>query len=367
MRHLPQPLPYQLGLAAMPWLDSSPVSNAQNYRAELADMFAGLRKYQDHPYVCGLEALPVVWQRQGASVRYAKAQQNAENVPAILLVPSLVNKSKIMDLTRERSFVRWLAGQGINAYLLDWGNVAEREKLNSIENIIVKVLRPALRDIAAREGQKITALGYCMGGTLLAGALAQDLNAVLGFVALATPWDFQAGEGRLRAHIGTSAVVAFSVMSRKKMLPAAHIQALFAGLDPALMVHKFAGFAAMDDAEKEALFVATEDWLNDGLDLPEGIAKDFMVGWALENKPAKGMWSLNGEIVAAKSINIPALVVSSRRDKLVEFESAYGLYQELPQALHHDPCCGHIGMMAGRKSISNVWRPIADWVKAQYR
>ena len=366
MRHLPQPLPYQLGLAAMPWLDSSSASNAQNYRAELTDMFAGLRKYQDHPYVCDLEPLPLVWERQGSSVRYAKAQQNVASAPAILLVPSLVNKSNIMDLTRERSFVRWLAAQGISAYLLDWGNVAGQDKLNSIENIVVEVLRPALRDIAAREGQKITALGYCMGGTMLAGALTQERDAVRGFVALATPWDFQAGEGRLRAHIGTNAAAAFSVMSRKKILPAAHIQALFAGLDPALMVHKFARFATLEDVQKEALFVATEDWLNDGLDLPEGVAKDFMVGWALENKPAAGKWLLGGEIVAANKIDIPALVVSSRRDKLVEFESAYGLYEELPRALHHDPCCGHIGMMAGSKSIANVWMPIANWVKAQY-
>ena len=366
MRHLPQPLPYQLGLAAMPWLDSRPYKSAQSYRAELEDMFAGLSKYQDHPYVCDLEPLPIVWEKHGACVRYAKAQQNAAQAPAVLLVPSLVNKSKIMDLTRERSFVRWLAEQGINAYLLDWGNVAEEQALSSIQSVIMNALLPALQGIAEREEQKISALGYCMGGTLLAGALSQRQDGVKGFIALATPWDFHAGQGRLRAHIAAGAGAAFSMMARKHVLSAAHIQALFAGLDPALMVHKFARFAALNDPEKEALFVATEDWLNDGLDLPEGIAEDFMAGWALANKPAEGQWMLDGQAVAAKNIDIPTLVVSSRRDKLVEFESAYALYDALPHALHHDPECGHIGMMAGSKSIPNVWRPIADWIKAQH-
>ncbi len=366
MRCLPQPLPYQLGLAAMPWLDFRPYKSAQSYRAELEDMFAGLRKYQNHSYVCDLEPLPVVWEKCGVAVRYVKTKQNAKHAPAVLLVPSLVNKSKIMDLTRERSFVRWLAGQGINAYLLDWGNVAEQDALSSIESVIMNALLPALHGIAEREEQKISALGYCMGGTLLAGALSQRQDGVKGFIALATPWDFQAGQGRLRAHIAAGAGAAFSMMARKHVLPAAHIQALFAGLDPALMVHKFARFATLDDAHKEALFVATEDWLNDGLDLPEGVAEGFMSGWALANKPAAGQWMLDGKPVTPKNIDIPSLVVSSRRDKLVEFESAYTLYNALPHALHHDPECGHIGMMAGSKSITNVWQPIANWIKAQH-
>ena len=42
-------------------------------------------------------------------------------VPAVLIVPSLINRHYILDLLRERSFVRYLAAQGLRPLVLDWG------------------------------------------------------------------------------------------------------------------------------------------------------------------------------------------------------------------------------------------------------
>ena len=59
---------------------------------------------------------------------------------------------------------------------------------------------------------------------------------------------------------------------------------------------------------------------------------------------------------------VEPFVVASSEDRLVEFDVAKALYEQLDGAVLHDPKCGHVGMIAGSHAVENVWQPIGEWV-----
>ena len=110
------------------------------------------------------------------------------------------------------------------------------------------------------------------------------------------------------------------------------------------------------------LFVAVEDWLNDGLDLPAALARVCITEWYGENKPGRGEWLVGGAPVDPAAIIVPSLVVAPSRDRLVPADSALALAKRLPQVAVLNPDIGHIGMMTGR-GAEGVWGRVVTWVK----
>lgn len=332
----------------------------QDGKALLAAMFEGIKRYQDHPFARVVPPLPVVWAEGQARLFHAAATDARASV---FIVPSMINRSYILDLLPGKSFVRWLATQGIDAYLLDWGEPANDPAMTDMEGAITRRLLPALRAACAASPHAPVALGYCMGGTLLAGALALDRAGLAGVAFLASPWDFHGGDRKLAAQVQMGTPAALQLMETRAALPVNWIQSVFAAVNEERTVHKFADFAAMDpDSDAARLFVAVEDWLNDGLDLPAGLARACICDWYGENAPGRGVWRLGGEVVDPRAFDLPALVIAPQRDRLVPVDSAHALAQLLPQVTVITPDCGHIGMMTGRNAERAVWESVASWI-----
>lgn len=321
----------------------------------LRGLMAGIRKYQLHPYVRTLPDLPVAWQAGAARLFDAGGTGRP-----LVLVPSMINGSAILDLIEGRSFARWMSAQGRHVYLLDWGRSTDDDAQAHMDTLLRERLLPALTFAGDTHGGPVDALGYCMGGTLLAAAAAQIPADRIGkLVFLATPWDFHAGDRKLQAMVQYWSASGLALAAQQGVLPADWVQTVFASVDPAMAVRKFTDFAAMDDADpRAALFVAVEDWLNDAADLPRDIAQTCIQDWYLNNAPAKGAW----RDVNPRSITAPALVVAARRDRLVPPESSRALFDRLPGAAWQSPDTGHIGLMAGENAIDDIWQPIARWL-----
>ena len=168
-RRGPRPLPLHLGLAgmramaastslpAMPWPSAWPNSNAgwpiskagraererilgvlaaSGHRAEdfsaavlmrlaRADraMIAGVAAYRRHPFMREMADPPAIWAEGGSRLLDFGGEG-----PPVMFVPSLVNRAYVLDLTPERSLMRWLPGQGFRTLLLDWGWPGEAER-----------------------------------------------------------------------------------------------------------------------------------------------------------------------------------------------------------------------------------------------
>jgi polyhydroxyalkanoate synthase len=225
-------------------------------RRRLDAFLTGVERYRRHPYRRGVEDPPAVWSSGTTSLRDFGSGDGGSAAP-LLLVPSLINRGYILDLSARRSFARWLAARGFRPFLLDWGAPAAEERTFGLTEYVTRRLEPALDAVADLAGAKPLLLGYCMGG-LLAVALAQRRAAMLrGLALLATPWDFHAGRPAQAAGLAAVAAGAEWLMRAAGELPVDVIQALFASLDPVLAERKFSAFAALDpDSDAARDFVA---------------------------------------------------------------------------------------------------------------
>lgn len=351
MRTGPKPLSLHISLA------SADAVSQEDAALRMTPMLIGIQTYQAHPYAAQKAEYETVWNAGSVSLR--RVVGSDPHGAALVLVPSLINDSSILDLSAERSLARWLGERGMDVYILDWGVLCSDAEQSSLDMLITERLIAAVEYLSGVKGSAVSALGYCMGGTMLAAAAALKPGVFDRLVFLATPWDFHAGVQHLTRRVQFWAPQTMPRVEAKGFLPADWVQALFASLDPELAQRKFSRFAGMDQESEEArLFVAVEDWINSGPDIPAGVAKDTIEGWFIKNEPGQGLW------VDISGLTNPSLVIASSKDRLVDFESACALGKVLPNVEMIDPKCGHIGMIAGRESVEKVWERISAFLIA---
>ncbi|PJB70520.1 MAG: alpha/beta hydrolase [Alphaproteobacteria bacterium CG_4_9_14_3_um_filter_47_13] len=349
----PSPIPVHIGLA-MQHIGTADTKDMER-------MLAGIQKYQNHTYRRNVPSLPVIWQEGEASILHCAAETEELS---IFLIPSLINKSFILDLLPEKSFVRWLAAQGINVYLMDWGEPVRDKMLQNIDSLVSNRLCAAMDYVTNKAGGKIHALGYCMGGMFLAAAAKERKEHLKSLIFLASPWDFSVGDCHLAKQVKAGTPTALQLIEQKGYLPMNWIQSVFAAVNADRALSKFSEFEKMAETSQDAhLFVAVEDWLNEGVDMPGEFAKSCILDWYNGNKSGAGEWIVNGTLVDPATLETPALVIASLNDRLVPRESSLALARLLPQAKILAPPSGHIGMMTGHKAEKLVWEPIRQWIR----
>ncbi len=330
----------------------------------------GIAAYRQHPYRRDLPPAPEVW-REGTTrlLDYGAlsgAGETSVGGRPVLVVPSLINRAYVLDLTAQTSLLRWLAGKGVRPYLLDWDRPGTEERGFTLTDYIAGRLESALDAVLAATGERPVVLGYCMGG-LLALALALRRRADLsGLALLATPWDFHADSGAQGDQAASTATLLSPLLDTLGELPVDAIQMLFAGLDPQQVVRKFLAFARLDPTHRKAVaFVALEDWLNDGVPLAAPVARECLAGWYGENTPAAGRWRVAGKAVDPARLDLPCLGIIPSGDRIVPPASALALCEAIPNTEILRPAAGHIGMVVGGRAADLVWQPLLTWLKAR--
>jgi polyhydroxyalkanoate synthase len=141
---------------------------------------------------------------------------------------------------------------------------------------------------------------------------------------------------------------------------------LFTGLDPQTAVRKFLAFARLDPASPRAeTFVALEDWLNDGVPLAAGVARECLYGWYGANATVAGTWRIAGRPVDPGQVRLPALSVVPANDRIVPPGSSLALAEALARSETLRPPLGHIGMVASSRAREHAWEPLLAWLKAR--
>jgi len=320
-------------------------------------LIAGMAGYRRHPFAREAPDPPAIWAEGGS-----RLLDFGGDGPAVLFVPSLVNRAYVLDLVPDRSLMRWLPGQGFRTLLLDWGWPGEAERHFTLTDYVAGRLERAL---AAAPGPVVLA-GYCMGGLLAIAAALRRPDRVRALALLATPWDFHAGpDGPRRARTAAALVPGLeTLMEPTGALPVDTIQSLFAMLDPFGVAQKFRAFARLNpDSERARLFVALEDWLNDGVPLPAPVARQCLAGWYGRNEPGRLAWRIAGQVVDPAAWAGPAFVAIPERDRIVPPASAAAAAARLPGAVTHVAPGGHIGMVAGAGAEAALWQPLGAWLR----
>ena len=327
-------------------------------------LLAGIAAYRRHPWRRDLPDPPTLWQEGGSRLLdYAPAA--APGALPVLFVPSLINRAYVLDLAPGHSMLRWLATQGVRPLLLDWGWPGAVERGFTLTDYVAGRLERALTAASRIAGGPTVLAGYCMGGTLAVAAAARRPDLVRALALLAAPWDFHA-EGAERAKQAAASVALLEpAFGFNATLPIDLIQAMFALLDPTGVADKYRAFVRLPpDSDRARLFVALEDWLNDGVPLAAPVARECLAGWYGANTPAAGQWRIAGLAVDPAAIAMPAFVAVPGRDRIVPPASARPLAALIAGATLHEPAAGHIGMAAGSAAERALWQPLREWLSA---
>lgn len=327
----------------------------------LSRMLEGIQRYRAHSYQRTLEDPPLLWAEGTTRLIDFRPLRAGPAQGAVMLVPSLVNRGYVLDLTAERSLARWLAARGIDVMLIDWGTPGADERDFTVTDYVARLGRAA-GHAAAACGRPLGLLGYCMGGLLtlpLAAGYLGPNPPIDRLILLATPWDFHAERPRQARLLGAMAGTLEPLMQAQGVLPIDALQALFATLDPFLAMKKFDAFARMDpESDRARSFVALEDWLNDGVPLAAPVARECMTRWYGENQPGNGTWRLSGFPVRPRDVAMPTLALVPSGDRIVPPGSALALAEAIPDCRLERPKAGHIGMIVGGRADQTVWEPI---------
>jgi len=331
-------------------------------RRRFARLLDGIISYRRHPQRRDLPEPPAAWAEGTTRLLDYRLSAGDPAAPVLLVVPSLINRAYVLDLTAPTSLLRYCAASGTQPFLVDWGAPGEVERGFSLTDYILRLGR-ALDALRAVVSAPIILVGYCMGG-LLALALAQARAAdVKALVCLATPWDFHASGAEKARALGATAASLEPVLAGLGELPVDLIQLLFAGVEPLQLLGKFQRFAGLDPASPQAqLFVTLEDWLNDGVALAAPVARECLAGWYGANTPGRGLWRIGGEAVRPEKLDLPTMVVLPEHDRIVPPASAEALLGHLRRVTTLRPASGHIGMVIGNGARNRLWRPLVEWI-----
>ncbi len=105
-------------------------------------------------------------------IQYQPATNKVHKYP-LLIVPPWINKFYILDLTPDKSFIKWAVDNGLTVFVISWVNPDAKLAEKSFEEYMREGILTALDVVEKATGEhKVHAVGYCVGGTLLAIALA---------------------------------------------------------------------------------------------------------------------------------------------------------------------------------------------------
>lgn len=279
----------------------------------------------------------------GASLR----DHGGDGPPAIL-IPSLINPPRILDLDRQTSLAEAVRTMGRRVLLLDWGPALDRRRLD-VGSHVEQLLVPLLGEV----GEKAALVGYCLGGTM--AIAAANLIEAERVATLAAPWHFA------RYPVDAAAALRHLWASTKDSaatlgaLPMELLQAAFWSLDEVRTVAKFADFGDLDPGDPRiARFIALEDWANEGEAMPFPAACELIEQLFGADSSGRGLWQIAGRTVSER-LSCPLLNLTAANDRIAPAVTA-------PNGMNVAIEAGHVGMIVGsaRKVLHQSLREFID-------
>jgi polyhydroxyalkanoate synthase len=245
----------------------------------------------------------------------------------LLLVPPCINKYYILDLQPENSLVRHAVEQGHTVFLVSWRNPdASLSKIGWDDYIgdgVIKAIG-AVQEIADQD--QINLLGFCVGGTLLANALAvlaaRGENPVASLTLLTTLLDYS-DIGVIEVFIDEAQVASRErAIGRGGLMPGRDFTSAFSSLRPNDLVWNYVKSNYLKGEEPPAFDLLY--WNSDATNLPGPMFCWYLRNMYLENNLRQpGKLTVLGEKVDLSRISAPAFIFGSREDHIVPWGAAY--------------------------------------------
>lgn len=247
----------------------------------------------------------------------------------VLIVPSWIMKYYILDLSPQNSLVRFLVEHGHTVFILSWKNPDAGDRELSMDDYL-KLGPLAALDVVARIApkRKVQAVGYCLGGTLLAIAAAflarNDDTRLKTVTLLASEVDFSE-PGELGLFIDESQIAYIEdIMRDPGYLDGKQMAGAFALLNSRDFVwSKMVRENLLGTRQPMTDLMA---WNTDATRMPYRMHSEYLRRFYLDNELAAGRYEVDGKPVALADIRVPMFVVSTERDHVSPWQSVYKIH-----------------------------------------
>jgi len=258
-------------------------------------------------------------------IQYRAATPQVGATP-LVMVPPCINKFYILDLRSENSFVRYAVEQGHTVFMVSWKNVGPEDAAYDWDDYVESIFKAFEVSKAITQSDRVNALGFCVGGTLLAAALAVSAakgeRGVESVTYLATMLDFES-PGQIRVFIDPQAHAAREAQIGKGgIFPGADLASTFNALRANDLVWPYVVNNYLMGGTPSAFDILY--WNADSTNLPGPMYCNYVRNTYLDNKlRVPGALTNCGVPVDLGAVDRPSFILATREDHIVPWRAAY--------------------------------------------
>jgi len=259
-------------------------------------------------------------------IQFEPSTKTVRQTP-LLIIPPWINKYYILDLRKENSFIRWAVGQGHTVFVISWVNPDETLADKTFDDYMLEGPLAALDAIEQATGESdVNAVGYCIGGTLLACTLAymagKKDERVKSATFLTTMVDFEHA-GDLGVFIDEEQLASLDKkMDEKGYLEGEHMASTFNMMRGNDLIWSFVINNYL--LGKEPFPFDLLYWNSDATRMPADMHSFYLRKMYLENKLVEpGGITLDGVALDLRKIKVPCYIISTQDDHIAPWQSTY--------------------------------------------
>ncbi len=294
-------------------------------------------------------------------IQYSPTTETVYKRP-LLIVPPWINKYYILDLREKNSFIKWAVSQGITVFVVSWVNPDADLAAKSFTDYMLEGPIAALGAVEQATGMReINAIGYCIGGTLMAATLAyltaKGDDRVKSITFFTTMVDFEK-PGELGVFIDEEQLSALEErMEKDGYLDGAAMSTTFNMMRANDLIWSFVVnnyLLGKDPFPFDLLY-----WNSDSTRMPAEMHSYYLRKMYHENKLVEpGGITLDGVSIDLSTLQTPTFILSTKEDHIAPWMSTYRATQ-----IYQGPVRF---VLAGSGHIAGVVNPPADPPKYGY-
>jgi polyhydroxyalkanoate synthase subunit PhaC len=300
-------------------------------------------------------------------LHYQQMVSKTDKTP-ILVVYALINKSYVLDLQSDKSWVRSLLSQGFDVYLLDWKTPTTADKYVSFDDYVNEYLNDCV-DIVLKKTKtdKLTLHGYCMGASMSVMYTTLHQEKVRNLAVIAPVIDTEKDTtviGNLAKNMDVNKML--YVIGN---LPVEQLYSCYSLLKPFKQgVNKYFNLVQnIDNDQFVGNFLRIEKWLYDTPPIAGETFRQWISDIYQKNLLVKNEFKLGDELIDLTKIKVPLLNIVADEDHLVSHQCSAPLNDMVSSTdkrlmrFH----TGHVGLIASLYSQNNVLPKVGQWLKAR--